>query len=127
MSRYKMRYIDADKLIEEIQRCSYETWSKDVNRAWWAQAVKVKDNIVHCIEKQPTADVVEVRHGYWLSAYEYALKLGETDPYRLSLAEHDKIWHFCSLCEQQVRFKRPYCPECGAKMDGERRADDGRT
>lgn len=54
------RYIDADKLVEEMQRCSYETWSKDVNRAWWAQAVKIKDNIVHCIERQPTADVVEV-------------------------------------------------------------------
>lgn len=54
------RYIDADALIEELQHCSYETWSKDINRAWWAQAVKVKDNIVKCIERQPTADVVEV-------------------------------------------------------------------
>jgi hypothetical protein len=69
----------------------------------------------------PTADVVEVRHGRWLSAYEYAIKLGETNKYRLGIAEHDKIWHFCSLCEQQVRFKRNFCPECGAKMDGERR------
>lgn len=54
------RYIDADKLKEELERCSYETWSKDINRAWWAQSVKVKDNIVHCIERQPTADVVEI-------------------------------------------------------------------
>jgi hypothetical protein len=37
-------YIDADALIEEIERCFYETWSKGVNRTWWAQAVKVKDN-----------------------------------------------------------------------------------
>ncbi len=56
----KSRYIDADALVEEIQRCSYETWSKDINKAWWAQAVKVKDNIVRCLERQPTADVVEV-------------------------------------------------------------------
>ena len=54
------RYIDADALIEELQRCSRETWSKDINRAWWAQAVKIKDNIVRCIDRQPTADVVEV-------------------------------------------------------------------
>lgn len=54
------RYIDADALIEELQRCSYETWSKGVNRTWWAQAVNVKDNIVQCIERQPTADVEEV-------------------------------------------------------------------
>ena len=54
------RYIDADALIEELQRCSYDTWSKDINRTWWAQSVKVKDNIIECIERQPTADVVEV-------------------------------------------------------------------
>ena len=54
------RHIDADALIEEIERCSCETWSKGVNPTWWAQAVKVKDNIKQCIDRQPTADVVEV-------------------------------------------------------------------
>ena len=56
----KSRYIDAEALIKEIERCSCETWSKGVNRTWWAQAVKVKDNILGCIERQPLADVVEV-------------------------------------------------------------------
>lgn len=54
------KYIDSDELIKELEHCSYETWSKGVNREWWAQAVKVKDNIVQCIQRQPTADVVEV-------------------------------------------------------------------
>ena len=54
------RYIDADALIEELNRCSYETWCKGVNSTWWAHSVRVKDNIVKCIERQPTADVVEV-------------------------------------------------------------------
>lgn len=57
------RYIDADALIKDIENCSYETWSKDVNRTWWAQAVKVKDNIKQCINRQPTADVVEIPEG----------------------------------------------------------------
>lgn len=61
--------------------------------------------------------------GEWLSAYEYAIKLGETNQYRLGIAKHDKIWLFCSLCEQQVKFKRNFCPNCGAKMKG---ADDER-
>ena len=87
------------------------------------------DNIANYIreavkEETPTADVVEVRHGYWLSAHEYAVKLGETNEIRLGNAKRDKIWHFCSLCEQQVRFKRNFCPECGAKMDGERRSQN---
>ena len=54
------KYIDVEELVKEIERCSYETWSKGVNPTWWAQAVKVKDNILGCIERQPTADVVEV-------------------------------------------------------------------
>lgn len=55
------RYIDADALIAEMERCSYETWSKGVNPTWWTQAVKVKDNIVQCIERQPAVDVAELR------------------------------------------------------------------
>lgn len=109
------RYIDADALgIGKADRNAFEI---PEYADGWNSAIEI-------ISNAPTADVVEVRHGYWLSAYEYAIKLGETNPYRLGIAEHDKIWHFCSLCEQQVRFKRNYCPECGAKMDGEIKEDD---
>ena len=73
--------------------------------------------IVREIENVPAEDVVEVKHGKWLTCYEYAIRLGETNPYRLGIAEHDKIWHFCSLCEQQIKFKHNFCPNCGAKMD----------
>ncbi len=107
----KSRYIDADALIAEIERCSYETWSKDVNNVWWAQAVKVKDNIKECIKRQPTADVVEARHGHWVhnedhNAYE--------SPY------------FCSECLADGSYdisNEKYCYNCGAKMDGERREE----
>lgn len=54
------RYIDADALVKAIEDCSFVTWSEGVNRAWWAQAVLVKDNLMRCIERQPAADVVEV-------------------------------------------------------------------
>ena len=54
------RYIDAEALISDIEECSYDTWSKGVNRTWWAQAVRIKDNIKECIKRQPTADVEEV-------------------------------------------------------------------
>ena len=49
--------------------------------------------------QQPTADVVEVRHGYWIDG-----KCG-----------HYKI---CSECKQIADFDFDYCPHCGAKMDG---------
>ena len=59
------------------------------------------------VRKQPTADVVEVRHGEWV--------------------EHPEDWRMqmvgdkCSLCGWAVfggvsEFN--YCPNCGAKMDG---------
>lgn len=110
------RYIDAEKLKERLGLVSVDAitlYEMGINAGLHRAEAE--------IEMLPTADVVEVIHGRWLSAYEYAIKLGETNEYRLGIAEHDKIWHFCSLCEQQVRFKRNFCPECGAKMDGERR------
>lgn len=102
------RYIDADALIAEMERCSYETWSKGVNTVWWAQAVKVKDNIKECIKRQPTADVVEVRHG------EY---------YNTRFTDGAFYQEQCSICgEWTYEYGKNYCPNCGAKMDGERRS-----
>ena len=48
------------------------------------------------------ADVVEVRHGYWIG-----VNWGDFD--RCSVCG-------CSVGRQQ--FKYHYCPKCGAKMDG---------
>lgn len=50
------------------------------------------------IGNQPTADVVEVVHGEW---GEY----GEED-------------FFCTACDVIIENPTPYCPNCGAKMDG---------
>ena len=54
------------------------------------------------IQKQPIADVVEVRHGEWI--------YGEFD-----------IPH-CSECGKEVLPNQisKHCPDCGAKMDGRR-------
>ena len=62
------------------------------------------------IEQVPAADVVEVRHGKWLSV------------------EGDVLFE-CSICGTEVStswdYDDPemfrYCPCCGAKMDGERK------
>ena len=101
------RYIDADALIAEMEHCSYKTWSKGVIPTWWAHAVKVKDNIKECIKRQPTADVVEVRHAHWVvcGAFDDFLKC--------SSCGYDRPW--------QTAIEHNYCPKCGAKMDGERK------
>lgn len=46
----------------------------------------------------PAADVVEVRHAHWID-------------------RDEKTW--CSRCDtSNKQYKPPYCPHCGAKMDG---------
>ena len=46
----------------------------------------------------PAADDVPVRHGRWL--------------------EH-KSWAKCSECGFLIGFETTYCPNCGARMDGD--------
>ena len=60
------------------------------------------------IEDLPTVDAAPVVHGRWV--YEH------DDPVLLP----------CSVCGYQVyRYNNThYCPECGAKMDGERRENE---
>ena len=70
-----------------------------------------------------SADIAPVRHGYWIDALRpYETSTGEKgiSPYRV-----------CSECKYEYpvvtvrqHFKKyKHCPECGAKMDGERRPE----
>ncbi len=62
------------------------------------------------IEEAPTVDAVEVVHGRW-----------EWKP------QNEMIWQLrCSVCgsEDGANETYNYCPNCGAKMDGERK-DNG--
>ena len=65
------------------------------------------DDCVEAILKTPAADVVPVVHGRW-----------ERDA--------DGDW-YCTNCDEVVAicesgrertYRKPYCPNCGAKMDG---------
>lgn len=98
------RYIDADKLTFSRVRIIH---SDGTIGGWHAVVMS------SVIKDAPAADVVEVRHGEWI--------------------EHDDDWcgayYTCSACgcdwttidgtPQENNMK--YCPECGAKMDGERK------
>ena len=52
------------------------------------------------------ADVVEVKHGRWVMK-EIMIK----SPYAKNA--------YCSECLEETAFNHNYCPNCGAKMDGE--------
>ena len=85
------RYIDADKFISIL--------NAKADMALGTPKI-VFHSVVKMIEKLPTADVVEVKHGYWID---------------LNITE----WQ-CSECNYRVERwnNTPYCPNCGAKMGG---------
>lgn len=92
------RYIDADKIHYPVDK--RETGKTD----WHRGVLYMKDTI----DRQPTADVEEVKHGEWVKrqklygiGYEYV----------------------CSACKKGIKQYegQPICCECGAIMDGGRK------
>ena len=75
----------------------------------------------------PAADVVEVRHGQWLSKeYMYGdSDVGVEDEWVERLAEQSDYYAYCSVCGKDAEYNgegslvlSDYCPSCGAVMDG---------
>ena len=55
------------------------------------------------IQEAKAADVVEVKHGRWI-------------PFK---SKHAGDIQYCSVCDVGCTWQPDYCPNCGAKMDGE--------
>lgn len=102
------RYIDADKLKEKLDSfvSMNETYT-DYNCGYDDCLTAVQDTLSDI----PTVDVVERKHGYWV--YNRGQAFGEP-------------CYFCSLCIDggSNNGRDNYCPNCGAKMDGERKDEE---
>lgn len=95
------RYIDVDAVLKIIgDNCPHDKCGYNTEEEMGAGAACYY--IMKGVENIPTADVEEVRHGMWIKHKENCLE------YR------------CSFCEYEHCRKVNYCPNCGAKMDGER-------
>lgn len=58
--------------------------------------------ILEALDTIPSADVQLVKHGYW------------TD------LNNDAIFHYeCSCCKSHTSWHENFCPDCGARMDGD--------
>ena len=99
------KYIDIDNAIPIAIQAVVDVVGHGITQI---DAVTIADKF----EEAPTADVVEVRHGYW----KWEKKIEPKAQNRL----------YCSVCDNECLSKgnyyvySNYCPECGAKMDGER-------
>ena len=96
-----MSYIERESFQKSISRNRYNFKDmRDVEYAWMMAQI------------EPAADVVEVKHGKWTETGDNTL---------------DNLycgWK-CSKCGFAICGDRyNYCPNCGAKMDGERKCDN---
>ena len=94
-----MSYIDVDKFADKI--CNFQAIDEDAANA-----------MIWLLRTFPTADVIEVRHGHWI---EHTAKPDW-------LEDDVEVFYNCSECGSgHWSFIPPYCPNCGAKMDGKRK------
>lgn len=98
------RLIYADVLME----AAYDSDEKQGNDVWHT------GDIEYLVMAQPTVDAVEVVHGRWVE------KVDMVESYLSGCTE---VFYECSVCASGNIGESPYCPNCGAKMDGERRTD----
>jgi hypothetical protein len=100
-------YIDRVPILQQLENTKIN-----------AQTVFINSILEGLLKKAPAADVVEVVHGEWIPI--------EADGY----ADGYPVWDLweCSECREEHRGDEdtltPYCPNCGAKMDGKGDTDD---
>lgn len=91
------RYIDADNFE---RACMSDKNCEDMQ------------DVIYKLRDYPTADVVEVRHGHWIRYDDLVVSCE------------------CSVCGEKFNLYEddvlgyPYCPNCGAKMDGKEQEND---
>ena len=97
------RYIDAERI-------DFSPLEDDFDRA----RAKV------IIMGQPTADVVEVKHGHIVRNERNIAKMKEFHEKGIGLGISEKsIFWTCSECGSFIRPYDKFCPNCGAKMRGD--------
>lgn len=94
-----MRLIDADALLNRMQKDPLF----DLVERYGVSGV---------INAEPTADAVPVRHGKWTRHTLGTSSYGTT------------VMHQCSECECMTISRFLYCPNCGARMDADKREED---
>lgn len=97
-------YIDRDGLINDL---------KDLPEQERIEYMGIYD----CIKSTTTADVTEVRHGKWIRP-----NVPNTRSYKWQCSECGQIayWlHYGNRGSKNIICKFGYCPNCGAKMDGD--------
>lgn len=108
-------YIEREAALEAIRNLYPGIpFTKRLMQKWHEE----NKNFMQCesaIERLPAADVVPVRHGRWI---EYPECLRFENAYsddHIVCSECHEVFSILDNCTEAFN----YCPNCGAKMDGE--------
>ena len=112
-------YVEREVISEGIRKYYYKNPPNSSYQEGFDHGL---DKAQRVILNAPVADVVEVRHGRW--------RFGKDLPDSFGSINKNKYHLYCSECRNQAFNKStdndcdfdmdtPFCPWCGAKMDGE--------
>ena len=103
MSRYKD--IDLCSKIIKKEFSIIESSGVSMYKKGRRDGLVLANGILKDDKRIPVSDVVEVKHGEWLKHYQSGVTVSEG--------------FVSSCCDMWNERKSNYCPNCGARMDGE--------
>lgn len=112
-----MEYISKDKALKKLQMQLLDL-EADQDKGEYSELCENRgardalDEVIYDIRAIKGEDVQPVRHGRWIGINEYCKKNGY-------IPSGMGIYYWCSECGKEEPKISDYCPNCGARMDGE--------
>lgn len=106
--------VEGDLISRAAALNAIDCWHIDFNSM---DGSKVQTDCWRTIKELPAVDALPVKHGRWkgYNVPHWTKRYEENgDPEYKYHAEY-----VCSICRRRTIIKENYCPNCGAKMDGD--------